>query len=104
MVEFDELKKRYSWKPIYGCPGRFVLKNSGKGLTLEDLAGDCCPARLVKSTSVPDPVLVLKIKNGGLISFCKKNGIQVITLNTEEGFLRKITMLGLNPDQIPDCH
>jgi hypothetical protein len=42
-----------------------------------------------------DPVIVAPIVDGGLISYRKADGTYVHTLNTSEGFERKLQQLGL---------
>jgi hypothetical protein len=43
-----------------------------------------------------DPVVVTPFEDGGLISYRKPDGLFLHTLNTREGFERKLVQLGAN--------
>lgn len=45
-----------------------------------------------------DAVVVVRFKDGGLISYRKPDGRFLHTLNTEEGFQRKLEQLGIRVD------
>lgn len=96
MIGFDELVQRYEWRPIRNCPGRYVLKGA---TTLRP--SDLCEGEVEALEYVPataqDPVLVTILKSGGLISYLKPDGKLIHTLNTEEGFARKLEQLGIAP-------
>lgn len=95
-MDFETLKIRYNWRPIFGCPGRYVLKNIDPHLSIAALTGVNLSVRIFHTVKAPDPVLVVKIAGGGIISYRKKDGTYVHTLNTEEGFKRKLTMLAID--------
>jgi hypothetical protein len=97
MTEFHLLKQKYSWRPIYGCPGRYLLKNSNPDLTIEELVGEPLHIQTFQSANATDPVLIVRIKNGGIISYKKQNQTYVHTLNTDEGFIKKIKILNIDP-------
>ena len=42
-----------------------------------------------------DPVIVTPFEDGGLISYRKADGMFLHTLNTREGFERKLRQLGI---------
>ncbi len=42
-----------------------------------------------------DPVIVTPFEDGGLISYRKAHGLFLHTLNTREGFERKLRQLGI---------
>ena len=92
-MNFAALLEKYDWKPIYGCPGRYILK-SHNTVTPAQLAECAVPVAPVRSASVPDPVIIIKIEGGGIISYCKKRGQYLHTLADEDGFFRKLSMLG----------
>lgn len=96
MIDFEELWSRYEWKPIRNCPGRYVLKEITK-LRPEDLCESDVESLKYLPAAAQDPVLVTKLKSGGLISYLKKDERLVHTLNTEEGFARKLGQLGIAP-------
>jgi hypothetical protein len=43
-----------------------------------------------------DPVIVASLEDGGLISYRKPDGTYVHTLNSREGFARKLRQLGID--------
>lgn len=47
-----------------------------------------------------DPVIVAALSDGGLISYRKSDGTYVHTLNSRDGFARKLQQLGLG--RVPD--
>jgi hypothetical protein len=55
--------------------------------------------REYRSPVAADPVSVVSIDDGGLISYKKPDGSYLHTLNTTEGFHRKLRQLGITyPD------
>lgn len=103
-MTFAEAFGRLSWRPIPGCPGRYVLRGGLREETFPELAAASPPGsgemtmRMTehRSASAPDPVLVIRFEDGGgVISFRKPDGRHVHTLNTAEGFRRKLAMLGI---------
>ena len=94
MIDFDELWSRYEWQPIRNCPGRYVLRGSTK-LRPEDLCEGGVESLPYLSAAAQDPVLVIRLKRGGLISYLKNAERVVHTLNTETGFARKLEQLGI---------
>jgi len=96
VLTWHDLYARYPWRPIRGCPGRFVLAVREPcqsapavafGLDRPERAFDCASAR--------DRVLVVDLAEGGLISYQRDDGSFVHTLNTPEGFARKLAALGI---------
>ena len=95
-MTFDDLKSRLAWRPIPNCPGRFVLSSGPSSLA---------PSAIVSASHVviaehviaaaPDPVIVAEFENGGLISYRKPDGSFLHTLNTSDGFDRKLRQLGI---------
>ena len=92
-MTFTQLFAAWPWKPIPNCPGRFVLPPST--LTPHDLAGDAHTFSEYRVPSARDPVAVAAIDDGGVISYRRADGSYVHTLNTPEGFERKLATLGL---------
>lgn len=91
-MNFEILKNKWSWHPIRNCPGRFVLKSDAE-LSLEDLFGVEVKAREFSSVKAKDRIIVVKLEGGGLISYKRDDGSCLHTLNTEEGFERKLLQL-----------
>jgi hypothetical protein len=92
---FDFLNTRWHGKPIANCPGRFVLSASASQLTPEDLLGPGVAVREFHVDAARDTVIVGALADGGLISYRRANGSYVHTLNTPEGFARKLRALGI---------
>jgi hypothetical protein len=68
---FKALYAAYRWKPIYGCPGRYILKE-GKQYTLKELTRGRTDIQYFSTTIVPDLVCVVPLKSGGIISYKKR--------------------------------
>ena len=94
-MTFREISQRWAWRPIPHCPGRYVFAAGACLLTPEDvLAGRTGVTEHVVSAA-RDPVAVAPFDDGGLISYRKSNGTYLHTLNSPEGFDRKLRQLGL---------
>ena len=89
----DALLQRWRWKALRDCPGRFVLNEPP--MSLEMLLGEASHARSFTSDAARDRVLVVPLEDGGLISYARDDGTVVHTLNTQEGFTRKLAQLGI---------
>jgi hypothetical protein len=98
-VSFDELYTTWIWRPIAHCPGRFVLVAPHRSVTVAELVGSQARHREYRVPTARDVVVVVAIDGGGIISYRRASGVYVHTLNTSDGFQRKLTQLG-----IPDCH
>ncbi len=94
-LTFGEIFRLHRWRPIPGCPGRFVLTGGPTLLTAEELAGSTESARIHRPESARDPVAVLFVEGGGLISYRKADGRWLHTLCDPEGFIRKLERLGI---------
>ena len=93
-VTFAELLARFSWRPMRGCPGRYLLAGGSTPSPPGELFGDL-GFREARSAQAPDRVWVAAIDGGGLISYAKENGTFVHTLGDSAGFARKLHALGL---------
>lgn len=92
---FAELKSRWRWRPIPNCPGRFVFSLGPTTLPPAEIAS---PAILFTEHAVStarDPIVIGKFDDGGLISYRKPDGTYLHTLNSREGFERKLQQLGI---------
>lgn len=86
------------WKPIRDCPGRYVLPPTDE--TPAHLAGADASSREYQPPAARDPVVVVPLADGGVISYRRPDGRYVHTLNTAEGFERKLRQLGiLQPEE-----
>ena len=94
-VTFAALFDRLAWRPIANCPGRYVLAGGPVAMPPEEIVpgGKRGSKHVIAATR--DPVIVTPLDDGGLISYCKGEGMFLHTLNTREGFERKIRQLGL---------
>jgi hypothetical protein len=93
--DFNTILSRYSWKPIHGCPGRYVSGSGMSHLTVFDLVGRHVTVSRLILTKAEDPVHVTALRDGGIISYEKDDGSFVHTLNTTSGFRRKLKELGI---------
>jgi hypothetical protein len=96
-VTFEHLRATRSWRPIPNCPGRFVLTGDAPVLTPADLVGPIVIQEF-RAAGARDPVVVARFQDGGLISYRRRDGTYVHTLNTVEGFARKLQQLGIAHD------
>ena len=80
------------------CPGRSIWTGR-RDATPRELAGPELPGRVFNVAAAPDPVHVIVLGDGGLISYEKADGHFVHTLNTPEGFARKLARLGIRLDE-----
>jgi hypothetical protein len=96
-MTFDEALKKWDWKPIRHCPGRFVLQGSRNDLDVAEVLETDIDPNEYRVSSATDVVMVVKLDEGGLISYKRPDGSFVHTLNTRDGFVRKLSQLGIVP-------
>ena len=94
-MTFDELFGRRDWRQIRNCPGRYVLRAARTGLSQREVLGRDAEAAEYEVAAAKDRVLVVAFEGGGLISYRRGDGSLVHTLNTAEGFERKLRQLGI---------
>jgi hypothetical protein len=97
MLSFDELFARWSWTAIPGCPGRYVLRDAPADVSPQQLLACDMDLRGFHTPRARDTVFVVALDGGGLISYLRAGGGYCHTLNTVEGFARKVEQLGLPP-------
>jgi hypothetical protein len=96
MKSFEQLFREHDWRPIRNCPGRYILRRASGQLNLADVMGETGCASEYVVAAAKDTVLVLKLQDGGgLISYRRDDGSLLHTLNTAEGFERKLLQLGI---------
>jgi hypothetical protein len=95
MMTFDEIRTKWEVKPIRNCPGRFVIRISIAELSPQDLLGTDAEVHTFQIAAAKDTVLVVRMDKGGLISYRRADGTHLHTLNTAEGFARKLLGLGI---------
>ena len=64
-------------------------------LTPRELLGSEAAVQAFKVSAARDTVLVARLEGGGLISYRRPDGKHLHTLNTVEGFERKLLDLGI---------
>ena len=96
MITFTQLMKEWSWKPIRGCPGRYILKAAHVDLAPGDLMGADVEVNAFQVPAARDTVVVARLDGGGLISYRRADGAYLHTLNNAEGFERKLLALGID--------
>jgi hypothetical protein len=101
-MSFDDLMNRWKWKPIRNCPGRFLLRQAPRNLSLTGLTGESVKAHEFSVDAAKDIVVVACLDQGGIISYKREDGTLLHTLNTAEGFARKLGQLGIKlPEKSP---
>ena len=96
MKSFEELLASYDWRPITNCPGRYKATGLDRSINLSELIGETVVETTHSSPKARDEVIALKIAGGGIISYRRRDGSYLHTLNTEEGFRRKLQDLGID--------
>ena len=95
-LQFDIIKEKYLWRAIRGCPGRFILPGGPTETSIDELLEQKVAVRIYHTSSLPDPVLVVSFPDGGgIISYKKAESGFIHTLNTKEGFERKLATLDI---------
>ncbi len=94
-ASFQQLYDAHDWREIANCPGRYIARDLGRHLDIAELAGSAHQVKTFQTQKARDTVLVLKIEGGGIISYLRADGTCLHTLNTESGFQRKLTDLGI---------
>ena len=97
MKTVTDLLNEYQWRQIPNCRGRFTMATQRPELSITDLMGDDCQPLEIRSAMAADTILVVPLKDGGVISYRRANGYCVHTLNTPDGFRRKLRDLGIDP-------
>lgn len=86
-----------NWEEIPNCPGRYVLKGARVSTSPAEIIGEEAETFEFQTDRARDTVVVARISGGGLISYKRKDGSFLHTLNTPEGFRRKLDQLGIDP-------
>jgi hypothetical protein len=96
--DFDDLMRSWIWRPIANCPGRYTLVTDQRRLPVSVLMGSDAKIAVHRPPTARDKVLVVELRGGGgLISYQRSDGGLLHTLNTSEGFARKLAQLGVSP-------
>ena len=103
-MTFDEVMGKGRWTAIRDCPGRYALRGVPPDLGLGGLLGEGPAPREFRSAKARDRVCVVPLEDGGLISYRREDGSWLHTLNTAEGFRRKLAQLEIDMDLPPVHH
>lgn len=90
LVTFQKVYEAWPWKPIPGCPGRYVLSPAAFAGPPSELCGFALAEEVIPPSGSADPAVVVRFEDGGLISYRKPDDSFVHTLNTPEGLARKL--------------
>lgn len=96
MKTVTDLLNEYEWRQIPNCRGRFTMATQRPELGMADLMGDDCQPVEIRSAMAGDAILIVPLKDGGVISYRREDGTCLHTLNTPEGFRRKLKDLGID--------
>ena len=81
-MTFEELRNRWGWKPIRGCPGRYVLPGTEFNGAPNDLLGAQAKVDEFRVDAAKDPVVVARLaQGGGLISYIQATKVAVLLLS-----------------------
>jgi hypothetical protein len=94
-MNFEEAFANHIWLPIRNCPGRFVLRTDDDALPPETVIGVDAGLEEFRVAAAKDTVVVGRLDGGGLISYQRDDGSYLHTLNTADGFERKLKQLGI---------
>ena len=72
MMDFFAIKEQYRSRPIHGCPGRYLLEGA-ENVPPGKLVGEKFPVLEYSVATAPDRVFVVKLEEGGIISYLKPN-------------------------------
>ena len=92
----EELAARHPWRPIRGCPGRFVVADPALDRLPPEQAFGLDDVRAHTIPTARDRVLVARLADGGVITYARADGTYLHTLATAEGFARKLAALGID--------
>lgn len=92
-MTFESVKKLGDWVPIRDCPGRFVLRGVSPTLSVAGLLSDGISVQQFQSPRARDTVFVVRLEDGGIISYRQPTSTWLHTLCTQDGFRRKLEQL-----------
>jgi hypothetical protein len=101
-MNVEELLAAKEWRQIPHCPGRFTLTFQERFLSPQQMAEVDREPMEFRVDAAKDPVLVLPLNGGGLITYRRADGSYHHTLNTEEGFRRKARFENNGPPWFED--
>ena len=93
---FEELASRHQLHPIPNCPGRWIITDLPEDVSIVDWLGPDVAVKVFKTDKARDLVQVVRLSGGGIITYCRKDGTYLHTLNHNDGFERKFRQLDLS--------
>lgn len=96
MTTWRDLSTALEWRPIRGCPGRYALRGGRSDRDPAALVAEGRAGQEYHIAGVRDPVVVVPLAEGGLLSYRHEDGTWTHTLGDTDGFGRKLARLGLN--------
>lgn len=97
-MRIDMLLSMLEWSAIPNCPGRYVLKTDLTRVPPDRLVGERMPMRALRSPHAADPIELVMLEDGAILSYRRPDGCYVHTLNTSDGLARKLAQLELTND------
>ena len=94
-MTFEQLRDSMALAAHSLLSGANVLPRREEPLSFETLLGMPCSPQAFSSPGAKDRVLVWSLQDGGLISYEQPDGHFIHTLNTPDGFGRKLGQLGI---------
>jgi hypothetical protein len=94
-MEFDTVFAARAWTAIRGCPGRYGLADGAVRDRPESLVAHGTAHEFMVPSARDAVVVTPFATGGGLISYRRGDGTYMHTLNTEDGFARKLKQLGI---------
>lgn len=98
-MRLETLRASLEWAEIPNCPGRYVLRTDHAAIPPGRLVGGSATTRFCHSPHAADPIELVMLEDGALLSYRKPDGRYVHTLNTARGLARKLAQLELTVQQ-----
>ncbi|MEY3214478.1 MAG: hypothetical protein RIT28_4959 [Pseudomonadota bacterium] len=89
------LASAHDWRPIPGCPGRFVWCGGKSALPPASFVAGATVGPERRVPGARDPVVVVPLAEGGLLSYRQAAGTWTHTRGDGDGFGRTLAQLGI---------
>ncbi len=95
---FARIHTQWAWRPIPTCPGRFILVDDDDRRPIHVLVPGAYEVQTFHVSGIRDRIAIVAFAqgDGGLISYLRPDGTILHTLNTADGFDRKLRQLGIH--------
>ena len=105
-MKIEDLLKRFQWEQIPNTNGRFTLNRAEPPRSIAELVDSQeTEIKQYPSAHQQELIFVVELEDGGLISYLRKDGSFIHTLNSQNMFKRKQWELGIisySPRGVPD--